>query len=110
MLTHTGWLIVKHGGICEYNACVCSHHFIEQDFVSGAIEGFGPKRPTLKPEAVPTVFCFSQLTMRRKLIEAREAKAMHHSIIDNSLVGPSSSHGSSEDPQPATGDIGIQCG
>ena len=59
----------------------------------------------LKPEAVPTVFCFSQLTKRRKLSETREANATHHSII-----GPSLSHESSEEPQPATRDIGIQCG
>ena len=57
-----------------------------------------------------TVFCFSQLTKRRKLSKAREAKAMHCSVIDNLLAGPSSSHGSSEDPQLATKDNGIQCG
>ena len=70
--------------------------------MSGAIEGLGPKRPTLKPEAVPTVFCFSQPTKRRKLSEAREAKSMHRFIIDDLLAGPSSSYGSSsgssEDP------------
>ena len=103
-------LRLKDPPIYDSNARVCSHHFIEQDFVSGAIEGFGPKRPTLKPEAVPTVFCFSQPTKRRKLSEAREAKAMHRSIIDSLLAGPNSSCGSSEDPQPATRDIGIQCG
>ena len=101
---------MKDPPIYDSNARVCSHHFIEQDFVSGAIEGFGPKRPTLKPEAVPIVFCFSQPTKRRKLSEAREAKAMHRSIIDSLLAEPSSSCGSSEDPQPATRDIGIQCG
>jgi len=45
------------------------------------VEGFGPKRPTLKADAIPTVFCFSNPVKRRKLSEAREARAMHHSII-----------------------------
>ena len=103
-------LRLKDPPIYDSNARVCGHHFIEQDFVSGAIEGFGPKRPTLKPEAVPTVFCFSQPTKRRKLSEAREAKTMHRSIIDSLLAGPNSSCGSSKDPQLATRDIGIQCG
>ena len=52
---------MKDPSIYNSNICVCSHHFIEQDFVSVAIEGFGPKRPTLKPEAVPTIFCFSSI-------------------------------------------------
>ena len=78
--------------------------------MSGAIEGFRPKRVMLKPEAVPTVVCFSQPTKHRKLSEAREAKAMHCFIIEDLLAGPSSSHGSGEEPQLATRDIGIQCG
>ena len=53
--------------IHDSNARVCSHHFTEQDFVSSIVEGFGPKRPTLKPEAVPTVFGFSQPAKHRKL-------------------------------------------
>ena len=60
------------------------------------MEGFGPKQPTLKADAVPTVFCFSQPTKRRKLSEAREAKALHRSIIDDLLAGPSTASRSSE--------------
>ena len=78
------------------------------------MEGFGPKRPTLKPGAVPTVFSFSQQAKRRKLSEAREARALHRSIIDELLAGPSAEPSaeplSIEEPEPATRDVGIQCG
>ena len=84
---------------------------MEQDFVSSVVEGYGPKRPTLKPEAVPTVFCFSQPAKHRKLSKMREARALHRSIIDDLLSGssvaPQSSTGES---QLAIRDIGIQCG
>ena len=53
------------------------------------MEGFGLKRPTLKPDTVPMVFCFSQPAKHRKLSESREAKALHHSIINDLLAGSS---------------------
>ena len=75
------------------------------------MEGFGPKRPTLKPEVIPTVFCFSQPAKRRKLSEMREARALRHSIIDDLLAGSSAAPQSSTgEPLPATRDIKIQCG
>ena len=52
------YIVAKTLFFTTCNHRVCSHHFIEQDFVSGAIEGFGPKRLTFKPEAVPTVLFF----------------------------------------------------
>ena len=96
--------------IYDNNARVCSHHFTEQDFVSSVMEGFGPKRATLKSDAVPTVFCFSNPAKRRKLSEARESRALHHSIIEDLLKEPTTEPHSSKEPEPATRDIGIQCG
>ena len=76
----------KIKGSFYLNACGCSHHFIKQDFVSGAIKGFWSKRLTLNTEEVP---CLSQPAKCRKLSEAGQAKAMHLSIIDGLLAGPS---------------------
>ena len=102
---------MKDPPIHDSNARVCSDHFTEQDFVSSVVEGFGPKRPTLKPEAIPTVFCFSQPAKRRKLSEMREARALHRSIIDDLLAGSSTAPESNTgESLPATRDIGIQCG
>jgi len=104
------WL--KDPPIYDSNACVCSHHFTEQDFVSCVVEGFEPKRPMLKPDAILTMFCFSNPTKCRKLSKAREARTLHCSIIDNLLADPSTSSEplSSKEPSPATRDIRIQCG
>ena len=75
------------------------------------MEGFGPKRPTLKPEVVPTVFCFSQPAKRKKLSKMREARALHRSIIDDLLAGSSAvPESNTVESLPATRDIGIQCG
>jgi len=63
-----------------------------QDFVSSAAEGFEPKRPMLKLDAIPTEFCFSNPTKHRKLSEAKEARAMHCSIIDDLLTDPKNLH------------------
>ena len=66
-------------------------------------EGFGMKRPTIKLEAVPTVFCFSQPAKFRKFSKTREAKALHYSNIDNLLAGsnaaPQSCTGNSNQPR-----------
>ena len=96
--------------IYDNTARVCTHHFTEQDFVSSVVEGFGPKRATLKLDAVPTVFCFSNPAKRRKLSEARESRALHQSIIEDLLKEPSTEPQSSKEPEPATRDIEIQCG
>ena len=98
--------------IYDNNARVCSHHFTEQDFVSSVVEGFGPKRatPTLKLDAVPTVFCFSNPANHRKLSEARESRVLHRSVIEDLLKEPTMEPHSSKEPEPATRDIGIQCG
>ena len=102
---------MKDPPIYDTNARVYSHHFIEQEFVSCAVEGFGPKRPTLKADAVLTVFCFSQPTKHRKLTEVIEARALHRSIVDDLLAGLSTvSQSGSEESQPATRVIGIQFG
>ena len=81
-------LRLEDPSIYDSNARVCSHHFIMEDFVSSAVLGFGPKREMLKPDTVPTVFCFSNPAKRRKLSEAREARALHRSIIDDLLEVP----------------------
>ena len=75
------------------------------------MEGFSPKRPTLKPGAVSTVFCFSQPAKRRKLSETREAETLHRLVVNHLLAGSSAAPQSSKDEsQPATRDIGIRCG
>ena len=50
------------------------------------MEGFGPKRATLKSDAVLTVFCFSSPTKHRKLSKARESRALHRSVIEDLTV------------------------
>ena len=55
----------------------------------------------LKPEAVPTLFCFTSAPKRRKLSEARETRAEQHSIVEGLLA---------ESSTPPTRDVGIQCG
>ena len=64
------------------------------------MEGFGPARRTLKPEAVPTLFCFTSTPKRRKLSEARESRAQQHSIVEELLA---------ESSTPAIRDVGTQC-
>ena len=70
--------------------------------MSPVLEGYGPSRCILKPDSVPTVFCFTSASKRRKLSEAREAKAQHRAIVDG-LLAPA------EDTQPLTQDVGVQC-
>ena len=95
--------------IYDSNTRVCSHHFILEDFVSSAVPGFGPKRAMLKPDAVLTVFCFSIPAKRRKLSKAREARALHRSIVDDLLEVPREPlPDSSKETESATRDIGIQ--
>ena len=98
--------------IYEANACICSKHFSETCYVSSVLEGFGPSRRMLKPDAVLTVFAFNSPPKRRKLSEARQAKAQHKAVV-NELLGDSigeSSEAEFTEPIIATRDIGIQCG
>ena len=65
---------------------------------------FEPKRITLKANAVPIVFCFSSPAKHRKLNEAKEARALHRSVIDDLLEVAKKPHSSME-TEPATRDI-----
>ena len=51
------------------------------------LEGFRPARQTLKPDAVHvlTIFTFNSPPKRRKLREARQAKAQHSAIVEELL-------------------------
>ena len=98
--------------IYEANAYVFSEHFSETCYVSSVLEGFGPSRRTLKPDAMPTVFAFNSPPKRRKLSEARQAKAQHKAVV-NKLLGDStgeSAEAESIEPIITTRDIGVQCG
>ena len=64
------------------------------------MEGFGPARRTLKPDAVPTLFCFTSAPRRKKLSEARESRAQQRSIVEELLA---------ESSTPLTRYVGIQC-
>ena len=122
-------LRLENPPINDKNARVCSEHFFENDFVTAVLPGFGPAKPTLKPEAVPTKFSFVPVPKRRKTSELRIARAAHQNIIEEltstSLLNdpPVSSISSASDGEavmdsteyvvpikPATRDVGIQCG
>ena len=78
-----------------------------------SILGFRLKGAMIKPDTVSTVFCFSNPAKHRKLSKAREARALHRSIIDNLLEVPREPHSkphSSKETESAIRDIGIQCG
>ena len=105
------------GGSTVYdkNARVCSEHFLPTDFVSSVLQGFGPSKRTLKPDAVPSVFSFAPPPKRRKITEARIARAEQQATIKQLVYSSqcSSEPGTStsiSSAAPATRDIGIQCG
>ena len=50
---------------------------------TSVVGGFGPKKAMLKLDAVPTVFCFLNPAKHRKFSKAREARALHHPIIED---------------------------
>ena len=86
--------------------------FLPEDFIGSVLEGFGPSKKTLKPDALPSVFSFVPPPKRRKTSEARIAQATHRGIIDellSSAAGPSSLQDDAES-EPITKDVGIQCG
>ena len=102
--------------VSDKNARVCSNHFLPEDFIGSVLEGFGPSKKTLKPDAVPSVFSFVPPPKRRKTSEARIAQATHRGIIDRVIdellspaAGPSSLQDDAES-EPITKDVGIQCG
>ena len=49
---------------------VCYNYFLLQDFTVGMLEGFGPLKKILKPDAVLLVFCYAPSPKRRKTSEA----------------------------------------
>ena len=59
----------------------------------------------LKLDAVPTVFYFLNPAKCRKLSEARELRALHHSIIEDLLKEPTTEPHSSKEPEAATRDM-----
>ena len=73
--------------VSDKNARVCSDHFLPEDFVGGVLEGFGPSKNTLKPDAVPSIFTYVPPAKRRKTSEAQIAQATHRGII-NELLSP----------------------
>ena len=73
------------------------------------VEVFGSKRAMLKSDTAPTVFCFSNLVKCRKLRESRTL-SLHQSFIEDLLKEPIMEAYSSKEPEPATRDIGMQCG
>ena len=81
-------------------------------YVSLVLEGFRPAGQTLKPDTIHvlTIFTFNSPPKRRKLSEARQAKAQHRAIVeelfDKGVGDDSSNH---EPVRPVTTqDIGIQ--
>ena len=54
------------------------------------LAGFGPSRRTLKADAVPTIFSFNSPPKRRKLSEARQAKAQHRDLLEGLMEASSS--------------------
>ena len=62
------------------NAQVCSKHFLSEDFIGGVLEGFGPLKKIMKPDAVPSVFCYAPPPKWRKTSEARIALATHQDM------------------------------
>ena len=86
----------------DKNARVCFKHFLPEDFTGSVLEGFGPSKKTLKPNAVPSVFSYASPSKRRKTSEARNALAIHRDIINKLLsAGPSDIHDQNE-PEPLT--------
>ena len=93
--------------IYEANACICSEHFSKTCYVSSVLEGFGPSRQTLKPDAVPTVFAFNSPPKCRKL---RQARAQHKAIVKKLLGDSTGESAEAEFLEPiTTRDVGIQC-
>ena len=96
--------------INDKNARVCSNHFLPENFTGGVLEGFGPSKKTLNPDAVPSVFCYAPPPKRRKTSEARNALATHRDVINELLSAGPSNQQKEFEPEPRTKDVAIQCG
>ena len=70
---------------------------------------FGPSRQTLKVDAAPTIFSFNSPPKRRKLSEARQAKAQHRDLVEGLLEASCSAIVESV-REVTTRDIGTQTG
>jgi len=68
--------------IYDKNACICSNHFEEASYITSVLAGFSPSRRTLKADAMPTISSFNSPPKRRKLSEARQAKAQHRDLVE----------------------------
>ena len=55
--------------INDANARVCSEHFILEGYIQPVISGFGASKPSLKPDAVPSVFNSNSVTKRLILFQ-----------------------------------------
>ena len=94
--------------LSDKNARVCSKHFLLKDFTGGVLEGFGPSKKTLKPNAVPTVFCYAPPPPKlRKTSEARIALATHRDMISEFLIAGPSNYQNELESEPCTKDVGI---
>ena len=82
-------LCLENPPINDKNARVCSMHFLPEDFTGSVLEGFGPSKKTLKPDSVPSVFCYAPPPKRRKTSEARISQATHCDMVHELLsAGP----------------------
>ena len=90
--------------IYDKNARVCSNHFEETScFISAG--RFWP----IQADAVPTIFSFNSPPKRRKLSEARQAKAQHRDLVKG-LLEASCSATFEPVREVTTRDIGTQTG
>ena len=94
----------------DKNTRVCSKHFLPEDFTGGVLEGFGPLKKTLKPDAVPLVFCYVPPPKQRKSSEAQITLATHRDMVNELLSAGPSNHQNELESEPHTKDVGIQCG
>jgi len=101
---------VENPPIEDRNTRVCSQHFLPEDYVTSVLPGYGPSKKALKPEAVPSVFSLVPPGKRRKISEARIARAEQQVMVDQLLSRSSSSSNISVDTQPLTTDVETQCG
>ena len=92
----------------DKNAQVCSKHFLPENFTGGVLEGFGPLKKMLKPDAVPSIFCYAPPPLkRRKTSEVRIALATHRDMINELLIAGPSSYQNELESEPRTNGVSI---
>ena len=110
--------------VSDANARVCSEHFTREDYIQPVISGFGPSKPTLKPDAIPSVFSYSSEPKHHRSSELRAEKKDRDDLLSSLLSEPSKSDPETlptesesssawEDlsSEPKTKDVGVvQCG